>query len=71
MLIEGCLMQSLACIVADVANLNSFSLLPLGLARMTSLHFSLDESLSQSLRRSTFTLSAATFAATSTNSTSA
>lgn len=32
MLIEGCLMQSLACIVADVANLNSSSLLSLGLA---------------------------------------
>lgn len=45
MLIEGCLMQSLACRVADVANLNSFSLPPLGLAWMTSLHFSLDQSL--------------------------
>lgn len=36
---------------------------------MTSLHFSLDESLSQSLRRSTFTSSVATLDATSTNST--
>lgn len=36
---------------------------------MTSLHFSLDESLSQSLRRSTFSSSVATLDATSTNST--
>lgn len=63
MLIEGCLMQSLTCVAADVANLNSFSLLPLGLAWMTSLHFSL-ESLSQSWRRSTFTSSTATLDAT-------
>lgn len=40
MLIEGCLMQSLACVAAAVANLNSFSLLPLGRAWMTSLPFS-------------------------------
>lgn len=45
MLIEGCLMLSLACVAADMANLNSFSLLPLGLAWMTSLHFSLYGSL--------------------------
>lgn len=45
MLIEGGLMQSLACVAADVATLNSSSLLPLGLARMSSLHFSHDESL--------------------------
>ncbi len=38
-------MQSLACVAADVANLNSFSLFPLGLPWLTSLHFSLDESL--------------------------
>lgn len=54
-------MQSLACVAADVANINPFSLLPLGLAWMTSLHSSLDESLSQIWRRSTFTSSAATF----------
>lgn len=50
MFIEGNLMQSLACAAADVLNLNSFSLLPLGLARMSSLHFSLDKS-SKSERR--------------------
>lgn len=38
-------MLSLACVAADMANLNSFSLLPLGLAWMTSLHFSLYGSL--------------------------
>lgn len=38
-------MQSLACVAADAPNLNSFSLLPLGLAWMTSLRFSLDELL--------------------------
>lgn len=58
-------MQSLACVAADVANLNSFSLLPLGLAWMTSLHFSLDELLSQSLKRSTFASRTATLDATS------
>lgn len=50
MFIEGNLMRSLACAAADVLNLNSFSLLPLGLARMSSLHFSLDKS-SKSERR--------------------
>lgn len=50
MLIEGCLMQSLACIAADVATLNSSSLLPLGLAQMSSLHFSHDEQLDPELR---------------------
>lgn len=65
MLIEGWLMQSLACVAADAANLNSFSLLPLGLACMTSLHFSLDELLNQSLKRSTFTSRTATLDATS------
>lgn len=70
MLIEGCLMQSLACVAADVANINSFSLLPLGLAWMTSLHFSLDESPSQIWRRSTLTSSTATLDATSADSTS-
>lgn len=62
-------MQSLACAAADVAKLNSFSLLPLGLAWMTYLHFSLDELLSQSRRRSTFTSRTATLDATSTDST--
>lgn len=62
-------MQSLACTGADVPNLNSFSLLPLGLAWMTSLHFSLDKLLSQSLRRSTFTSRTATLDATSTKPT--
>lgn len=62
-------MQSLACTGADVPNLNSFSLLPLGLAWMTSLHFSLDKLLSQSLRRSTFTSRTATSDATSTKPT--
>lgn len=42
MLIEGSLMPSLACTAADVVNLNSSSLLALGLAGMTSLQFSLD-----------------------------
>lgn len=58
-------MQSLACEAPDVANLNSSSLLPLELAWMTSLHFSLDELLSQSLKRSTFTSRTATLDATS------
>lgn len=63
-------MQSLACVAADVVDVNSFSLLPLGLAWMTRLHFSLDQSLSQMWKRSTFISSTATLDITSTNSTS-